>query len=295
MRYTLKNEKLTASFDTFGGELVSVKDKDGIEYIWHGDKTYWGGHAPVLFPIVGSIRNKTATVGKTGTCNMERHGLVRKKEFVMEGKTENTISFSICADAEMKERFPYPFKLTVVYTLNECGITEKYTVANNGNETMPYQIGGHPGFNCPLAAGEKFEDYVVEFEKAETADCPTPVPATGLVDVSKRTRILDNTNTLKLDHSLFKVDALIFDSLKSRKAKLYNPKTMRGVELDFAQFPDLLVWSSSNDGPFVALEPWHGLSTCSDEGNVFEQKRGIKLLGAGGSDSISFSMTFLMK
>ena len=29
---------------------------DGREYLWQADPTFWGKHAPVLFPIVGSLR-----------------------------------------------------------------------------------------------------------------------------------------------------------------------------------------------------------------------------------------------
>ena len=47
----IKNENETAAIDTLGAELVSFMGDDGFEHIWQGDKTYWGGHAPVLFQI----------------------------------------------------------------------------------------------------------------------------------------------------------------------------------------------------------------------------------------------------
>lgn len=293
MKYTLKNEKATAQFDTFGGQLTSVKNSAGTEYLWQGDKAYWSGQAPVLFPIVGSLRNKKAIIGGNKTCCMERHGLVRKLEFETVDFNDDSITFAICSNGETRNRYPYDFKLTIQYILNQNSITTKYTVVNKNDEAMPFQIGGHPAFNCPLGKNDSFEDYAVEFEQAETADCPTPVPSTGLVDVSHRTRMLDNSNIIKMNHNLFKVDAIIFDSLKSRKAKLYNPKTGSGVRIDFADFDNLLVWSSANDGPFVALEPWSGLSTCSDENDIFEEKRGVHLLPAGNSCSLSYSITIM--
>lgn len=293
MKYTLENSELTVRFDTFGGQLTSIKDRNGVEYLWQGDKTYWGGQAPVLFPIVGSLRDKKAVIGGNKTCCMERHGVVRKLEFDMIEKTDDSITFSICSNEETYQRYPYAFQLKIRYGLSERNITTEYTVINKTDEVMPFQIGGHPGFNCPLAAGEAFEDYVVEFEQEETADCPTPVPSTGLVDVSRRTRILDHSKTLRMDHKLFKVDAVIFDQLKSRKAKLYNPQTGCGVQISFADFDNLLVWSSANDGSFVALESWSGLSTCSDESDVFEEKRGVHLLQGKQSKSFSFTISVL--
>lgn len=41
MEYVLKNEYLTVKFQTVGGTLSSIKDNDGVEYLWQGDKTYW--------------------------------------------------------------------------------------------------------------------------------------------------------------------------------------------------------------------------------------------------------------
>lgn len=293
MKYSLQNDRLTATFDTFGGELVSLKDNNGLEYLWQGDKTYWGGHAPVLFPIVGSLRDNRATIGGNKTCQMKRHGTVRKKEFQLKNQTEDTITFSICPDEEMKKQFPYAFELTTRYILGKDSITVEFTPTNQDSEPMPYQIGGHPGFRCPLADGERFEDYVVEFEQTETADCPENVTETGLLDVSKVTRILDHSKILKMSHDLFRNDALVFDKLKSKRVKLYHSGTGRGVALDFAEFDNLLIWSSANDGPFVALEPWNGLSTCSDEGDIFEEKRGVRTLAPGGSKSYSFQIRIL--
>lgn len=46
-----------------------------------------------------------------------------------------------------------------------------------------------------------------------------------------------------------------------------------GVRIEFPDFDYLIVWSKPA-GDFVALEPWSGLSICSDEDDVFEHKRG---------------------
>ena len=56
----LKSEQLRVQFNSFGGALSSIKDAEGLEYLWQGDPTYWSGQAPVLFPICGSLREDTA-------------------------------------------------------------------------------------------------------------------------------------------------------------------------------------------------------------------------------------------
>jgi galactose mutarotase-like enzyme len=293
MKYTLKNDDLTVEFSTFGGEITSIRDSKGLEYLWQGDKTYWKGQAPVLFPIVGSLRNRKAVIGGDKTCFMERHGVARQLEFDKENIEEDSITFSALSDERTKERYPYDFQLLIRYVLNENNITTVYTVVNRSDIVMPFQIGGHPGFNCPLTDRESFGEYVVEFEREETADCPLIDSSTGLVNVEDRKRVLDHSKILELDHALFRTDALIFDQLFSKKVKLYNPKNGRGVQMEFSDFKNLLVWSSANNGPFVALEPWTGLATCSDEGDVFEQKRGVYLLTPNDSRSFSYTITVL--
>ncbi|ADU27812.1 aldose 1-epimerase family protein [Ethanoligenens harbinense] len=290
MDYTLKNEYVDLKLSAYGGQLTSIK-ANAIEYLWQGDAAYWSGQAPILFPIVGSLRNKEATVGKNKTCHMERHGVARKQNFDMIACTGESISFSFDSNESTLSQFPYRFHLIEKYVLHQNSIEVQYIVQNTGDGVLPFQIGGHPGFNCPLLQGERFEDYQIEFEYPETADCPQIVPDTGLVDVENRRRVLTDSKTLPLKHSLFYKDALIFDRLKSRNVKLRNPHTGHYVALSFHDFNNLLIWSSSNDGPFVALEPWSGLATCSDESDVFEEKRGIYLLEPRQMKSFSHTIT----
>lgn len=49
-------------FESKGATLHSIKDNDGVEYLWEGNPEYWSGQAPVLFPICGSIRDDKAQI-----------------------------------------------------------------------------------------------------------------------------------------------------------------------------------------------------------------------------------------
>ncbi|SCP97035.1 aldose 1-epimerase family protein [Anaerobium acetethylicum] len=293
MQYLLENAEAVVRFDTKGGGIISIKDTDGLEYLWQGDAAYWSGQAPVMFPICGSLRNKTATIGNGMTCSMERHGFAKKMEFTLIEKTEDSITFSLKSSEDSKTMFPYDFELRIKYLLKGKTITTSYTVLNLNSVPMPYFVGGHPGFNCPLLDGETFEDYIVQFEKPETALCPESIPSTGLVNVDNRLQVLDNESVLPLKHSYFDVDALIFDSLISRSAKMVNPATGKGIQVDFPGFDYFILWSSSNNGPFIALEPWTGISTCNDESDVFEEKRGVKILPPNESETLAFDITIL--
>lgn len=293
MDYQLKNESLTVGFSSLGGTLRSIKDKENVEYLWQGNKNYWSGQAPVLFPICGSLREDNASIGENQKTCMPRHGIVRKREFRLEKQTENEVSFSIESNAEMLALFPYEFKLYTQYELIHTSIVVTYTVENQSKQRMPFFLGGHPGFNCPLLEGERYEEYYLELEQKETCTIPTPVTETGLIDVEHRTEYLKQENRIPLRHELFHKDAIILDELNSRSVSLCSSKTGKGVRVEFKDYPYLILWSSSNDGPFIALEPWLGLSTCSDESDVFEEKRNVQFVEPLERKSYQFTITLL--
>lgn len=293
MDYVLQNDILTVGLNRKGGSLCSLKDREGTEYLWQGDAAYWSGQAPVLFPICGSLRNNRAQVGKSQFMEMSRHGIVRKKDFACREQTKDSILFGIESSPETKKQFPFPFRLDIRYTLAENRILTEYTVHNCGKQEMPFQIGGHPGFNCPLFEGEAYTDYQLVFEKQETCTVPAPVTETGLIDMEHREAFLRNQKILPLSHDLFARDAIILDELRSRSITFRGKKHEKGIRLDFQDFPYLILWSSANGGPFVAIEPWTGLSTCSDEGDVFEEKRNIQKAAPGEKRSYSFGIRVL--
>ena len=272
------------------GAMLHSLVKDGVEYLWQGDPQYWAGQAPVCFPITGVLRNEKAVAfGKP--CVMKRHGVARIHPFKIAETGANYVSFLQCSDTETKKAFPFDYALEIRYTVLKNSVTTRYTVRNTGKDKLPFVIGGHPAFNCPLEAGKAFEDYSVEFCGAVDRKCLRPDVETGLIDISKRYDVLDTPNKIDLDHSLFDLDAMVFDHIKPKSATLSAGG--RGVRIDYQDFDNLLIWSSANGGNFVALEPWTGISTCSDEGEIFEHKRGMTILAPGCEASFSFKIPLI--
>ncbi|WP_251935995.1 aldose 1-epimerase family protein [Streptococcus sp. Marseille-Q0941] len=294
----LKSDDLQVEFQSLGGALSSIKDKDGVEYLWQGDPTYWSGQAPVLFPICGSVRNDTVLYdnedGSQVKGKVPRHGLVRKKEFELVNQTEDSVTFAIEDDEEMYANYPYHFRLEITYTVTGKTIRTKYEIYNKEAEkSMPYFIGGHPGFNCPLLEDEVYEDYYLEFEKPETCTVPKPFPETGMLDFKDRSSWLENQKEIDLNYDLFNYDAVTLDNLESRSVSLKSRKHDKGVKLHFEEFPNLIVWSTLNKGPFIALEPWSGLSTSLEERDRLEDKKGVKVLKPGHIDHLGFDIEIL--
>lgn len=294
----LKSDQLNVEFQTLGGALSSIKDKEGVEYLWQGDPTYWSGQAPVLFPICGSVRNDTVLYdnedGSQKEGKIPRHGLVRKKEFTLVEQTDNSVTFAIEDDEEMYANYPYHFRLEITYTVTGKTIRTQYKIYNKESEkSMPYFIGGHPGFNCPLLDDEVYEDYYLEFEKPETCTVPKPFPETGMLDLKDRNFWLNNQKEIDLNYDFFSYDAVTLDELESRTVALRSRKHDKGLKLDFKEFPNLIVWSTLNKGPFIALEPWSGLSTSIEEGDRLEDKKDVKIIKPSDFDQIGFDIEIL--
>lgn len=291
----VKSDQLTVQFKTLGGALSSIKDRDGIEYLWQGDATYWSGQAPVLFPICGSLREDTAFYshadGTETKGSIPRHGLVRKNEFELVDQTENSVTFAIEDDENTYQNYPYHFRLEITYIVTGKTVRTQYKVFNKEtNKVMPFFIGGHPGFNCPLLDGETYEDYYLEFEKEETCSVPRPFPETGMLDFQDRSPWLDSQKEVDLSYDLFSVDAVTLDELQSKSIALRSRKHEKGLKVNFQEFPNLIIWSTLNKGPFITFEPWSGLSTSLEEGNHLEDKKNVRLLEPGQVDQIGFDI-----
>ncbi|MGN1328909.1 MAG: aldose 1-epimerase family protein [Eubacterium sp.] len=291
MQYTITSGENSAVLGLDGAQLNSLK-KDGREYLWQGNPDFWAGQAPVCFPITGVLPDgKSKAFGKE--CNMKRHGVARINPFDVFEKCKNSITFIQKSTEETKKQFPFDYELKIKYTINGDTVTNEYIITNTGKEKLPFVIGGHPAFNCPVDSDEKFEDYKVIFDKNITEPCLRPDHHSGLVDTDKKYDVMQGGAVLNLEHSLFEEnDALIFENCPAKSATLIG-KNGRGIKIEFQDMRNLLIWSAVGNAPFVALEPWTGISSCLDEDGIFEHKRGMTVLDAGETVSCKFKITMI--
>lgn len=287
----IKNNTGSAAIKTLGAEITSFKRADGFELLWQGDPEFWSGQAPVLFPIVGALRDAKVQI-KGEWYGMERHGFVRKREFKVTNQTEESVTMTFASDEKSKKQYPYDFELSVTYTMTDCGVETKFTVKNTGTETLPYVVGGHPAYNVPVWEGDAFEDYNIEFSSDENQKCPEIDIESCLIDFTKITKELHNERIIPLRHNLFYRDALVFDNLNSKSVKLVSTKSGHGLEMDISGFPMLGIWSCFNDGPYVALEPWIGCATTTDEGDEFEKKKNMQFMEPGKEKDYAFTTRY---
>lgn len=288
---TISNDKIKVSVSSLGAELQAISAND-IEYLWDGNPDYWKGHAPNLFPIVGSLRNGQA-MSNNGLVTTPKHGFVRNSELELISSDDTHLVYKLGYNDDTLAVYPYKFEFYVKYEVIDNTVKVTYEIKNTGEIDMPFCVGGHPGFHVPLTDDEDdyFENYVIEMEKQETLDCPQVDMQTCLINDEIRNRVLTKSNRIRLNHVMFRGDALIFDRLQSRVIRLYCPQTGHGVNMNFETFPFVAVWTPVEDSPFICLEPWTGMGTRVSEDDKFENKIGCEILPAGEKSIYTFSLT----
>ncbi|WP_236032879.1 aldose 1-epimerase family protein [Algoriphagus pacificus] len=288
MEYSLQSASHKIKVTSIGIELCSITSlQTGQEYMWQADPAIWGSHAPVLFPIIGLLKdNYTEIEGKKYF--IPKHGLVRNSDKIkLIQSTENSLHFRFSYDPETLEKYPYLFQFDVIYRLEGNKITVEHITSNLGKEPMYYSLGGHPAFRCPLNPDEKYEDYYLSFPEEET-DGTWLLDENGLVSNQQKS-ILANSNKLPLNKHLFDQDALIFKHLKSRTVSLNHQENGPVLSLDFQDFDYLGIWAKPG-APFVCLEPWLGIADSSDSQHDFKSKEGIRVLQANQTEKKSYSI-----
>lgn len=283
MTTTIKNSNLNAEIKHFGAELVSLKTDLNKEYIWEGNPDFWGKHSPILFPIVGTLKNNSFHYDGI-EYHLSRHGFARDMEFELVDKKENSATFSIQSSEETLKVYPFAFELQIIYTLEENNLDIEYKVINNGKSQMPFSIGAHPAFALP----GKFENYSIAFEKDE------PLEYYLLENdlISNKTKKLEAQNKrIPLTYELFENDALIFKTLESNSLTILENENPV-LRVHFEDFPSLGIWTKMN-APFLCIEPWFGYSdTNENSGNLFE-KEGIQILKEKDTFKSKFSIEIL--
>ncbi len=264
MLYEIRNQNLSFSADTFGAELHSLK-KDGLEYLWQCGEA-WKRYAPVLFPFICSPEGRNYRAGgKTYHMNAN-HGFARDLEFQLLEQTETTVSFILHDSPETLAQYPYPFALTIKYTLLADGVKIENIVQNTGTDTMYFYLGGHPAFNCPLEAGTDFTDYYIEYEKNETLT--RKIQHQDVILAEKQ-------NKIPVTRALFDYDAIILDNPDSESISLKSEKSEHSVTVVFPDSQAIAVWSPEKDdnAAFVCLEPWTSVPVYYDDNQPDLEKK----------------------
>ena len=253
MLHQISRDGYSAAISSLGAELKSFKNDTGEEYMWSGNPEIWKGTAPVLFPIVGELREGLYS-HKGKFYRMTRHGFARTSMFTHESLGDGESSFVLRSSPDTELVYPFQFELEVRFRIERARLRVSYRVTNRGDEIMPFMLGSHPAFALPVDRCA-LESYYLEFEKAETLDLYHL--ADGLLCREPEKTYLKNEKTIRITDTLFDNDALIFENIESREIYIYRDGTGRRLTLDTGGAPYLGIWAKPG-APYVCLEPWHG-------------------------------------
>jgi galactose mutarotase-like enzyme len=268
---TLQNEELIATINPKGAELQSLARKDnGLNYLWAAGPE-WPKHSPVLFPIVGTLKQNTYYFeGKT--YQLPRHGFARDAVFAAEQLSETEALFTLAETADSLVNYPFQFRLGLRYTLQQGSLTCAYEVYNPHEiNALWFSIGAHPAFAVPLLPHQAYTDYYLQFSQPEVLrrhklENGLIGPDTAVVPAP--------AGRLGLSPNLFFDDAIVLKNLQSNGITLASTTSPHGLHFFFENFPYFGIWAAKS-APLVCLEPWCGIADSSHHNQELTEKEGI--------------------
>jgi galactose mutarotase-like enzyme len=274
----LQNELLSVTIHPKGAELQTLCRKDnGINYLWKADPAYWGKHSPVLFPIIGTLKDDTYIFdGKT--YSLPRHGFARDKTFEAALVSEQEAVFTLKDDEDTRAVYPFAFEFRVRYRISGPELEVCYEVYNPGAAPLYFSVGGHPAFAVPLEENSRYEDYYLLFSQPETAG--RWALRDGLLE-AEATPFLQDSQKITLTHELFAADAIVLKGLHSDTVTLKSDVSGHGLRFRIKDWPDLGIWAAPQ-APFVCIEPWQGHADYVNHDRQLLHKEGMVELAASG-------------
>lgn len=284
----LENNNLIIESNISGAELTRIYSKKfNKEILWKADPKFWGRHSPILFPIVGRLKDNE-TIIEDKLYNMSQHGFARDMEFKIIDNNDTSITYKLVSSENTKSYYPYSFELITKYTLLDNGVNINWIVNNIDSKDIYFSIGAHPAFNIDLDENKDLSNYYLEFI---TKDNVSKIYLDG--SYSSKILSVNSLNTVYLSPELFENDALIYTNVDGINVK--SKKENHYINVSFNSFPLVGIWSpyykdTNSIAPFICVEPWYGLADNVNSDKIYKNKNYINKLSIGESFNVSYSI-----
>lgn len=274
--YQIESNSLIVQVTSKGAEMKRLFSKKWHrELLWLGEEKVWNRTAPILFPIVGKLKDDEYNLnGKK--YKMPQHGFARDFEFQSTECGSSEVEFLLEATQDSFKFWPFCFELRVRYKIEETKLTISYIVKNVDRQDIYFSIGAHPAFET-----KDVGNYEIHFESQEAEFFKL---AQGLINWKRPFELRERT--FKLTPELFRDDALIFRKLKSKYIDLVDIKRHEVIRV-YANTPYWGIWAKDKV-PFVCLEPWYGVGDDVDHDKNIQTKKGIVTLAEGKKFEFSY-------
>lgn len=283
----ITNGELTARINPLGAELWSVTDGQDREYMTDADPAFWGGHAPLLFPIVGSLNGDVLRLAGTEYV-LPRHGFARRSMFAPVHVDATSARFRLTDSPDTRAVYPFGFVLEMAFRLDGMRLAMEATVSNPNGGPLPFSFGYHPAFAWPLPGGADKSAHKLVFEYDEPQDVRRVASGTGVLLPQGETTPVKGRE-LALSEDLFRADALIWDSVSSR-ALSYGADGGAWLDIAFPDTPALGLWQVPG-ARYICIEPWAGHADPEGFDGDFREKSGVVLLDPGATRSFRMDVS----
>ncbi|HPQ09645.1 MAG TPA: aldose 1-epimerase family protein [Bacteroidia bacterium] len=268
MFYQIENNYLKVKFSSQGAEIVSIQYKNQ-ELIWQA-LPVWKRHAPVLFPIIGKLKNDSY-IYNSKIYSLPQHGFARDKEWINTFHSENLCEFELTDDEQTFQNYPFHFSLIIKYQLIQSSLKIHFHIFNPHHSVLPFSIGFHPAFNTFGNLNNCF----IQFIPDKTFLYKT-ILKNGLLSNQKEKLLLENS-TLYLNEDLFSNDAIVLENPDISAMILSNPEWNYSIKISPNGCKNWGIWTKCKD--FICIEPWMGIADSeSTSGNLLKKKDIILLL-----------------
>ena len=285
MIYTIKNDKLTATVSSKGAELISVKSASDKEFIWQADKSYWGRHAPILFPVCGRLSNSEYTLGDV-CYKMGSHGFARDMEFELKECNEQTLTLELKQNEDTAKAYPFNFTLSVRYSLEGASLTMDINVKNDSDRIMPYMIGWHPGF-CIEGL---IDGYSIKVKDGKGVKRNYMKPSLFIEPDAVDFPLNDGIFKLT-EKEIYGEDTLIFSNIGGESELVHNGEGVLKIKQS-DNLPYYAIWKAPHsEAEYICLEPWSDIPSDGVTPECFDTRR-MSRLAAGRSESYVFTVEF---
>ena len=288
---TLKNDRLTVVVHTLGAELQSIRcNQSGREYLWQGNPDIWASRAPVLFPVIGRMKDEIYTVDET-TYTIPIHGFAKQSEFQVVSQSDVSVTLSISDTPETQAVYPYAFRFSVTYTLEDGCIHKTHRTENMSDRPLYYEVGGHDGFSVPFHPDETMSDCNLHFPEL-TCFSPYEFDESVMILPKTQTHHIED-GLLTLTPSTYGLDCIILENLPVSRAEIKDSHGNVRVALDFPDFPYVTLWTKTApfDTNYICIEPWTSLPDAIFAGRSLSEKIGVRTLDVGTEESLSYDIT----
>ena len=282
MLHLLENEFLSVAVNEVGAELTRVTDKaDGYEFLWSGDASVWSGHAPLLFPFVGKIKDGRYTYGGK-TYEMTKHGFARRETFRCVEKRADSLTFLLDDWQAHWENYPFRWALRVTFALQGRSLRIENEVENLDAEApLWYSIGAHPAIACV--------DGELRFANRETIAARQFGPD-GLIAPEEKP-FLQGSDCYKLLPHTFDNDTYILTGLTSPYIDVRTAAAPHWTRVHLFDAPYVGIWAKPA-APYVCVEPWQGLDDREDCSGELTEKEGVRSLPPRGRGAFTLALDF---